>query len=52
VPVSVTAWENEGKTFIYQMTIRALNPVDFKRLAETLNAMDRAIEFYITPTGD
>lgn len=44
--------ENEGKTFVYQMTIRAQNPVDFKRLAESLNTMDRAIEFYITPTGD
>jgi putative Mg2+ transporter-C (MgtC) family protein len=44
--------ENEGKIFMYQMNIRTLNSTNFKRLAESLTAMDRAIEFSITPTGD
>jgi len=44
--------ENEGKTFVYQMNIRTLDLVNFKKLAETLTAMDRAIEFSITLTGD
>lgn len=44
--------ESEGKVFMYQMNIRANNAVNFKKLAETLTATDRAIEFSITPTGD
>lgn len=44
--------ENEGKIFMYQMNIRTVDAANFKRLAESLAATDRAIEFSITPTGD
>lgn len=44
--------ESEGKVFMYQMNIRANDARNFKKLAETLTATDRAIEFSIIPTGD
>jgi len=44
--------ENEGKIFMYQMSIRTVDVANYRRLAESLAATDRAIEFSITPTGD
>jgi len=44
--------ENEGKIFMYQMNVSTLDSGNFKKLAESLTTMERAIEFSITPIGD
>jgi putative Mg2+ transporter-C (MgtC) family protein len=44
--------ENEGKVFMYQMNVSTHDAANYKKLSESLTAMDRAIEFSITPTGD
>ena len=42
----------EGKVFEYQMTIRAKGKDSYRRLAETLTALEKVLEFHIYPTGD
>jgi putative Mg2+ transporter-C (MgtC) family protein len=44
--------QQEGRFFEYEMTVRSGNRDDFRRLAETLNAMEKVLEFEIIPTGD
>jgi len=44
--------QQEGKYFEYQMTVRSQNTDNYRRLAETLTAMDKVLEFEIIPTGD
>lgn len=44
--------EEGGKVYRHQMTIRTLDAANFERLAETLNNMDKVVEFSIRPTGD
>jgi putative Mg2+ transporter-C (MgtC) family protein len=44
--------EDEGRVFVYQMTVRARDPGNFDRLAETLNAREQVLEFQLEPTGD
>ncbi len=44
--------EQEGKYFEYQMTVRSQNTDNYRKLAETLTAMEKVLEFEITPTGD
>ena len=44
--------KEEGKTFEYQMTIRTQDKDNYRKLAETLTAMDKVLEFRISPTGD
>jgi len=41
-----------GKYFEYQMTVRSQNTDNYRKLAETLTAMDKVLEFEIIPTGD
>ena len=43
---------DEGKIFDYQMTIRAKGKESYRRLAETLTALEKVMEFHIYPTGD
>ncbi|MCR4332262.1 MAG: hypothetical protein NUV34_06100, partial [Sulfuricaulis sp.] len=43
---------DEGKVFEYQMTIRAKGKESYRRLAETLTALEKVMEFHIYPTGD
>jgi len=44
--------QQEGKYFEYQMTVRSQNTDNYRKLAETLTAMDKVLEFEIIPTGD
>jgi len=44
--------EDEGRVYVYQMTVRARDPGNFHRLSEALNAQERVLEFNIEPTGD
>jgi len=44
--------EQEGKYFEYQMTVRSQNTDSYRKLAETLTAMEKVLEFEIIPTGD
>ena len=44
--------EQEGKYFEYQMTVRSQNTDNYRKLAETLTAMEKVLEFEIIPTGD
>jgi putative Mg2+ transporter-C (MgtC) family protein len=44
--------KGDGKLFEYGMTIRTGRRDDSRRLAETLSADDRVLEFRITPAGD
>ena len=44
--------EQEGKYFEYQMTVRSQNTDNYRKLAETLTAMEQVLEFEIIPTGD
>ncbi len=44
--------EEEGKFFEYQMTVRTQNKDNYRKLAEMLTAMEKVLEFAITPTGD
>lgn len=44
--------EGEGRVFCYEMTVRTLKPANFESLAESLNSMERVLEFSILPTGD
>lgn len=46
------ALKEEGKFFEYSMIIRTKKPYDNRRLAETLAAHAKVLEFRITPTGD
>lgn len=46
------ALREEGKFFEYTMVIRTGKPDDTRRLAETLAADDKVLEFRITPAGD
>jgi putative Mg2+ transporter-C (MgtC) family protein len=42
----------EGKVFEYQMTVRTQDKDGYRRLAETLTAQEKVLEFHIFPTGD
>lgn len=44
--------EEEGKIFEYQMTVRTLHKDNYRKLAETLTATEKVMEFAITPSGD
>lgn len=44
--------KEEGKFFEYQMTVRTQNKDNYRKLAEMLIALDKVLEFGITPTGD
>ncbi len=44
--------EEEGKFFEYQMTVRTQDKDNYRKLAEMLTAMEKVLEFAITPTGD
>lgn len=44
--------KEEGKFFEYQMTVRTQNKDNYRKLAEMLTAMDKVLEFGISPTGD
>jgi putative Mg2+ transporter-C (MgtC) family protein len=44
--------EEEGKYFEYQMTVRTQHKDNYRKLAETLTATEKVLEFEITPTGD
>ena len=44
--------KEEGKFFEYQMTIRTQSKDNYRKLAETLTAMEKVQEFRIYPTGD
>lgn len=46
------ALKEEGKFFEYSMIIRTKKPYDNRRLAETLAAHAKVLEFRITPAGD
>lgn len=46
------ALKEDGKLFEYSMTIRTGRRDDSRRLAETLGANDKVLEFRITPSGD
>ena len=46
------ALKEEGKFFEYSMIIRTKKPYDNRRLAETLAAHAKVLEFHITPAGD
>lgn len=43
---------DKGKVFEYQMTIRTQGKDSYRRLAETLTALEKVQEFHIYPTGD
>jgi len=42
----------EGKFFEYQMTVRTQRKDNYRKLAETLTATEKELEYEITPTGD
>jgi len=44
--------QEEGKFFEYQMTVRTQRKDNYRKLAETLTATEKVLEFEITPTGD
>lgn len=44
--------EDEGRYLNYEFTIRTYNAGDFHDLADSLNSMEKVIEFSIIPTGD
>ncbi|MDO8706139.1 MAG: MgtC/SapB family protein, partial [Sulfuricaulis sp.] len=44
--------KEEGKFFEYQMTVRTQKRDNYRKLAESLTAMEKVLEFGITPTGD
>ncbi|MFQ5469842.1 MAG: MgtC/SapB family protein [Gammaproteobacteria bacterium] len=44
--------KNEGKLFQYQMTLKTNDTENYKKLSETLNGIDKIIEFSINPTGE
>ncbi len=44
--------KEEGKFFEYQMTVRTQSKDNYRKLAEMLTAMDKVLEFGITPAGD
>ena len=44
--------QQEGKYFEFQMTVRSQNTDNYRKLAETLTAMEKVLEFEIIPTGD
>ena len=44
--------KEEGKFFEYQMTVRTQKRDNYRKLAETLTAMEKVLEFGITPAGD
>ena len=46
------ALKDEGKLYEYSMVIRTGKRDDPRRLAETLAANDKVLEFHVTPAGD
>jgi len=44
--------EGDGRIYFYHMTVRTRRQDNFRALAETLNGMERVLEFSIEPTGD
>lgn len=44
--------ESEGRVYRYDMTVRTRDPDNFHALSETLDGMDRVLEFSLDPTGE